>query len=525
MTQRPTQTEAYWSGDFEITPADIDLLNSLFVDSEQPQALKDLARIVVEQHVAAEEKAIQKRLMSGGNVYRPNQEYAIGQRLVFSAEDYRSGEVVATRVGRNPDDGEFTVMTVKFDGDVQREYASGIQGHVLENARELMVESDTLILPPDALVERYGDVILPKLEAALRASGEFVRLAGKWFPIGLLADVEPFHLNLVEARLDMVGGGPLPPDVLVDDLDLPSNINKNLQVFSLNYALQEDERFDEVGPAGKVLWHLRRYEPEAVTTVPLWLRLQAGDQPMGFELPEELAVLAAELDDEFGSDYGQGDPTASEVEVLLTFPHVRAGTLPLTARLAPMFPTAYAAPRIRFELVDHYTKEKVPGWVVRAGRYVWGLGEWYARYKVQPGAVVYVRPGQKPGEVVIQIARQRPKREWVRTATVDGVELRLTTTQQLMEVVYEEESVAVVNPSEGLDTLWQVYRTRPLDAVVRHVFNEQAKLNLQNRVHAKSLYTAVNLVRRCTPEMVFAALLRTPQYEHIGDAYWRVKTD
>lgn len=525
MTQRPTQTEAFWSGDFEITPADIDLLNSLFVDSEQPQALKELARVVVERRADEEEKAIQKRLLSGGNVYRPTQMYATGQRLVFSAEDYRSGEVVATRVGRNPDDGEFTVMTVKFEGNTQRDYACGIRGHALENARELMIESDTPILPPEALVERYDDVILPQLEAALRASGEFVRLAGKWFPTGLLADVEAFHLNLAEARLDMDGGGPLSPEILVEDLDLPSNINKNLQVFSLNYALQEDERFDEVGPAGKVLWHLRRYEPDAVTNVPVWLQLQASDQPIDLELPEELAVLAAALDDEFGEDYGQGDPTVSEVEVLLTFPHARAGTLPLTARLAPMFPTAYAAPRIRFELVDHYTKEKVPGWVVRAGRYVWGLDAWYAKYKVQPGSLVYVRPGQKPGEVVIQIARQRPKREWVRTATADGAELRLTTNQQAMEAVYEEESVAVVNQLEDLDALWRVYRTKPLDAVVRHVFNEQAKLNLQNRVHAKSLYTAVNLVRRCTPEMVFAALLRTPHYEHIGDAYWRVKLD
>lgn len=34
--------------------------------------------------------------------------------------------------------------------------------------------------------------------------------------------------------------------------------------FSLNYALQEDPRFDEVGTTGEIAWVPRRLEPEAV---------------------------------------------------------------------------------------------------------------------------------------------------------------------------------------------------------------------------------------------------------------------
>lgn len=40
----------------------------------------------------------------------------------------------------------------------------------------------------------------------------------------------------------------------------------------MNYALQDDDRFDEVGPAEQVLWCLRRLEPDYVREVPSWLQ-------------------------------------------------------------------------------------------------------------------------------------------------------------------------------------------------------------------------------------------------------------
>ena len=55
---------------------------------------------------------------------------------------------------------------------------------------------------------------------------------------------------------------------LLKDTGLPSNVNPRLQAFSLNYALQEDTRFDEVGPAGQLLWYLRRLEPPEVLYPP-----------------------------------------------------------------------------------------------------------------------------------------------------------------------------------------------------------------------------------------------------------------
>ena len=108
-----------------------------------------------------------------------------------------------------------------------------------------------------------------KLDTAFAAAQEFsVRIASRWFPRTLLLDVNTGHLNLAEAVLDMAAGEPLPTEALMKDIELPAGINSKLAEFSLNYALQEDPRFDEVGPRGQVLWCLERLEPEGVRTIP-----------------------------------------------------------------------------------------------------------------------------------------------------------------------------------------------------------------------------------------------------------------
>ena len=111
-----------------------------------------------------------------------------------------------------------------------------------------------------------------KLEAALAEDPTLVRIAGRWFPRGLLIDVGQGQLNLAEAALDVAQGEPQPTPTLLKDVELPSGVNPKLAEFSLNRALQDDARFDEVGPAGQVLWSLRRLEPDGVREVPQFLR-------------------------------------------------------------------------------------------------------------------------------------------------------------------------------------------------------------------------------------------------------------
>src|SRR4029077_3047148 len=114
--------------------------------------------------------------------------------------------------------------------------------------------------------------------------------------------------------------------------------------------------------------HLHRLEPPEVIFPPRRLENAAPDYDLS-KLTPTLRALALELEDEFSAP-PESVPPVDEVEVTLTFPHRRGGTLPLSPRLSKLFPTAYKSARIRFLLVDGESGEKFPGWVVRAGRYV-----------------------------------------------------------------------------------------------------------------------------------------------------------
>src|SRR5690348_15849974 len=95
----------------------------------------------------------------------------------------------------------------------------------------------------------------------------------------------------------MAGGEPVPTAGLLKPVALPEGLNPKLAEFSLNLALQEDERFDEVGPAGEVLWSLRRLEPIEVRDVPLYLRYTPIEYDRAALTPQMLD-LEAQLDDE-----------------------------------------------------------------------------------------------------------------------------------------------------------------------------------------------------------------------------------
>jgi hypothetical protein len=234
-----------------------------------------------------------------------------------------------------------------------------------------------------------------------------------------------------------------------------------------------------------------------------------------------LADLLVELDDEFTPRPPVVKP-AEETQITLTYPHRRSGTLPLSSRLAPYFPTAYESPRIRFVFVDGDTGDRFPGWVVRGARFVYGLEDWYRLHDFQAGGHLIVRPGDAPGEVVVQAQKRRPTREWVRTAAAnaDG-RLTFSMQKQLIGVDYDDLMMVASGTQSVVDEVWDHSQKLPFPRLVADVFRELAKLNPQSAVHAKTLYAAVNVARRSPPGPIFAQLVAHPYYALVGDAYWR----
>lgn len=510
--------ENYWD-DFHLLEADIEFIYNHLLEVETPLTPEELGEVLVEERIQREIRAAEAQRLAGGEIYLPKEDYPMGQKLVFPALEWQQAEVVDARKGWNPDVGDFKVIKVKFEDGDQREFAASLESHTLNEPPDV---SDSEIPTPEAVMAASGEHLIAKLEAGLKANPDFVQIAGRWFPRALLIDINTGHLNLAEAVLDMSGGGPLPTQELIKQIELASDENPKLVEFSLDLALQEDARFDEVGPAGKVLWFLQRLEPEGVRQTPEYLRYREVEYDPA-QLSAQMMVLIENLDDELSEIRSTSHPGES-VSVRLLYPHLRVGTLPLTARVKPFFPTAYEAPRIMFTLIDGENGDKIPAWVVREDGYVFGLEEWYRQRELMPGSILRIRKGKKPGEVIIQADTQRSRRDWVRTVLVgtDGG-MVFAMLKQVVTAAYDERLGIMVPDFELLDQVWDDRRAKqpPFERIVVDIVRELTKLNPQSHVHAAELYAAVNLVRRCPPEPILALLASRPWFVHVGDLHFR----
>jgi hypothetical protein len=513
--------ETYWSS-FAVQDEELDFLLNLLIEREAPLTTPELAAALVQRRLDRLAASAASSEPAPSTLYRPVESHREGQQLRFPLLGGLVGTVVGQRPGSNPELGSFQVIQVRFpNGGGTLEFASGLASHALNEAVLEPIAADVQETPA-SILKRHGRSIEEELARRLDAAPDIVRIAGRWFPKALLADIHEGHLNLAEAVLDVAGGGPLPTPSLLEHVDLPAGLDPLLAEFSLDYALQEDERFDEVGPAGKVLWFMRRLEPAPVLDLPERLEPIAAVEDRS-RWTSELLALEQELDDELSPQAASPDPS-SGVVVSLLYPHWSAGTLPLSSRLRGLFPTAYEAPRIRFILVDGHSGEKTAGWVVRAPRYVFGLGEWYRRYEVPVGGLVRVRAGEEPGEVIVEVVERRRRTEWIRTAVVrpDG-QVGFTMLKQSIGTSFDERMIIGVGDPGALEQAWQrgSQRRLPVDRLVQQVFLEQAKLNPQSAVHAQLLYSGANVLQRLTPAAVFSQLVDARRYAPVGDLYYR----
>ena len=520
VSSPPNPLEAYWT-QFEVDERDLEFIYNLLLEHEVPLTIAEMAGALIEQRLLRLEQEAARTEPTQVASYLPGETYIAGQRLLFPAMAGASGEVLGVRKGENPEFGSFDVMQVSFGDGREREFAMGLADHFLNRPQEVTPESHALT-SPRSVMERFGSAIEARIAERLRGTHDIVWIAGRWFPKALLAEINVGHLNLAEAVLDVASGGPLPTEALVEHLEMPVGVDPRLGTFSLDYALQEDGRFDEVGPAGKVLWFLKRLEPPEVMYPPPRLAAPAVSYDRG-TLTKPLLELERTLDDELSQLTHEG-PVSEEVELAVIFPHWRVGSLPLSSRLQTMFPTAYEAPRILFILVDGHSGEKFPGWVVRQERYVYGLDDWYRRYEVPAGGLIRVRQGDQAGEVIVRAVDRRRRNDWIRTVTPsEAGQIGFTMLKQPVGTAYDDLMVVGLVDPVALDEAWLrgSQRNMPLDRMVAYVFRELARLNPQSAVHAQALYSGVNVLRRLPPGPIFAELVRQPYFVHVGDLYWR----
>ena len=522
----------HWARNLTISKADIEFLTGRLMEIETPLTTEELARILVEERLQQETTRLQERFRDV-QIYNPSQTYTVGQRLAFPKFDYETAHVVHVRAGDNPEYGEFSVIGVRFDNPAlnppgsPREFAAALTTpHVLSQSESNGAGSllDDSEVSADAIFAAVGDDLIRRLEAELSKAPDLLVMARRWFPRDLLLEANVGHLNLAEAVLDMHGGGPLPTEAILNEIGGLGNAPLALQVFSLNYALREDDRFDEVGPTGEVLWFLTRLEPVEVRQIPALLQYTPINSDTSLLTPEMLA-LEAEIGDELSPLPPQTDIT--EGHVTLIYPHRRLGTLPLNASTITLFPTARQTPRVWVTLIDGQDGEEYQGWVVRKERYVYGLAKFFRKHKLPIGAQIVVRRSEEEGKVIVDFNAHRPRTEYVRLIVIKGDQISFENHKRAIGAVYDELMILGADDPAAVDALYQSapQQRRSLFSILRQLIPSLGVLNPQGTVHAKTLYSAVNVLRRCPPGPILATLAAHLEFENVGGHYWKLRTD
>ncbi|MCY3979330.1 MAG: hypothetical protein OXG23_14630, partial [Chloroflexi bacterium] len=281
--------------------------------------------------------------------------------------------------------------------------------------------------------------------------------------------------------------------------------------------------FDEVGPAGQVLWHLTRLLPRMALQVPSILLYQPIDYDRS-HLTRELLQLEYDLDDEHSPI--TSPPPEDEVSLTLTYPHRRVGTLPINSETQYIFPDA-KTPRIAITIIDAVDKQDYPCWVVHEFKYVFGLAPIFQKHHLPVGAYVYLNRTDDRSRIEIEFDDYRPRTEYI--PLVERTEtnrLRFQTAKRAIGADYDDLIIVGVNNLPDVDKLGKEIQTKrvTLSELLRNLLGELSRQNPQGTVHSKVLYSTLNILRRCPPGPIFATLISNPDFEYVGDNYWKLSS-
>ena len=516
----PSASETYWNN-FQVNDKDVERVYALLVEKGEAAPTLELARTVIATR-AKEEQERRARLSTEAQLYQPKNSYQVGQRLLFSALNDVEGTIANLRPSDNPRLAPFQVAHVTFADGTQREFATASDlAHPLNEVKQVATgAADDSV---DDIIARHGTNIERALALRLRADKEFVEQDGRWLLRDALAKIDEFGLNILEAAIEQNNAAMTTLDlarVLKSDagmnLDL-EGAKRETTLYSLDYALKRDERFVEVGPRGEARWYLNRLVPADVLATPRVLQF-AQTSTIDESLPPELETILSEIEDDNNGDASPDAPPTT-VNLVLTYPHRRAGSLPLTQGVRALFPQADKPMLVT--LVDEYNV-RIPAWVVPEDNYVYGLKGWYDRNKMNPGAQLELAPREEPLTATI---RFQPRREgkslWVRVAKVENMRLTFGTMPRPVAFKYDEEMLIVAEDQNGLDRVTASnYGDRPLEILLLDIFPELVKLGGGSSIHAKTLYSAVNFAKRVGARAVFSALANGEAFASTSGGYF-----
>jgi len=169
----------YWET-FDLQEEDIEFIYNYLLEIETPLTPEELVTAIVEERIRREIEAFELQRSSAGDLYFPKDSFQENQNLIFPALGWRQGKVISFRSGVNPDIDDLKVIKVEFENGEEREFASEVDQHYLNDPPEIAQESE--LLNSQYVIDSYRDLLADGLESNLEANEDFVRIAGRWFP-------------------------------------------------------------------------------------------------------------------------------------------------------------------------------------------------------------------------------------------------------------------------------------------------------------------------------------------------------
>jgi hypothetical protein len=158
---------------------------------------------------------------------------------------------------------------------------------------------------------------------------------------------------------------------------------------------------------------------------------------------------------------------------------------------------------------------------------VYGLAPLYEKYRLPIGAKVTARQGATPDRIEIDAHVHKARTEWVPVFRLQGDAPHFETIRRPIEADYDQLMLIGVDQLAELDQLVKQAQTgkKSLTAILKMLLPSLGKLTPQGAAHLKTIYTAVNLLRRCPPGPIFATLEANPDFTSIGGEYWKLFDD
>lgn len=515
---RKTLYPQYWTHEFTLSDQDLEYLYGLLSQGAlgTPAPLDKIAIGLIEEIQRTEDGRVQK-LLSLGTMYQPKANYEVGQILVFTALDYRTGTVRDIREGQNPEHGRFDVVQVELQEPVETvEFAARLKSSHPLNALEVEDLNSAELLTAEEIYEQYSEEIEYQIRQSFARTQDslgIIEWREGWIIEDQLVEVDEFGRNVAEAMM-FERSQPVSGQAILDELKLEvGEASPDIVDLSLELALSRDSRFEQVQFEGDIRWHTRSMLPELATEIPALLQ----PVPLLYQfsaLEGPLLSLEVQLRDEW-SEFAEGQ-TAEFAPFYLLHPHFHYGTMPVTAQMGQLIGVT-GQHKTFLEINDPLSGETMPTWYVPEGRYICGLEGFYESHKLSVGARLILEK-RANGDLALSYNKRRGNREWLNVLNVANGDIQFKLEKSKTDIAHEfMPELLVSTQSEEAD--WEGVRSRLQDTkvflLVEELVRELVKGN--GSVNAATVYCAVNLVQRHAPGPVFHALMSNSRLTQLED--------